>query len=84
MRTLLNESLPPICTDEPTFSLPERTFPQKAVLTSKDDLVEVGLDGTVIATPGAEAEQALALERGMASSMPGAKPGESSEATPVV
>ena len=45
-----------------------RTFPQAAVLTSLDDLMEVGVDGIVIATPSAlHAEQAIsALERGMA------------------
>ncbi|HLX68382.1 MAG TPA: Gfo/Idh/MocA family oxidoreductase [Verrucomicrobiae bacterium] len=45
-----------------------RTFPEAAVLTSLDDLVEVGVDGIVIATPSAlRAEQATAaLERGMA------------------
>ena len=45
-----------------------RTFPQAAVLASLDILVEVGVDGIVIATPSAwDAEQAVdALERGMA------------------
>jgi predicted dehydrogenase len=45
-----------------------RTFPQAAVLISLDDLMEVGVDGIVIATPGAlPAEQAFAApERGMA------------------
>lgn len=45
-----------------------RTFPRAAVLASLDDLVEVGVDGIVIATPSAlHAEQAVAaLERGMA------------------
>src|SRR5215472_11233549 len=45
-----------------------RTFPRAAVLTSLDDLMEVGVDGIVIATPSAlHAEQAIAaLERGMA------------------
>jgi hypothetical protein len=76
MRTLLNESLPPHCSSEQTFSSPEsvapkpRTFLQNAVLDSRVDLVEVGLDGTVIATPSAmDAEQAYpALERGRATS----------------
>lgn len=45
-----------------------RTFPQAAVLTSLNDLLEVGVDGIAIATPSAlHAEQAVsALERGMA------------------
>lgn len=45
-----------------------RTFPRAAVLTSLDDLMEVGVEGIVIATPSAlHAEQAIAaLERGMA------------------
>lgn len=45
-----------------------RTFPRDAVLASLDDLMEVGVDGTVIATPSAlHVEQAVeALERGMA------------------
>lgn len=45
-----------------------RTFSSAAVLTSVDDLMEVGVEGIVIATPGALlAEQAIAaLERGMA------------------
>ena len=72
MRTLLNESLPPRTADEPTASPSEpaapalRTFSQNAVLATLDNLVEVGLGGTVIATPGAGAEPANpALERGM-------------------
>lgn len=45
-----------------------RIFPRAAVLSSLDDLMEVGVEGIVIATPGAlDAEQAIAaLERGMA------------------
>ena len=73
MRTLLDESLPPQCIDEPMFSPAEpatpaeRTFSQNAVLVSLDDLAEVGLGVTVIATPSAGAEQAKpALERGVA------------------
>jgi hypothetical protein len=72
MRTLLNESLPPHAPDEPALSPSEsatpalRTFPQNAVLGNLDNLVEVGLGGAVIATPGARAEQAKrAPERGM-------------------
>jgi predicted dehydrogenase len=53
-----------------------RTFPRAVVLASLDDLVEVGVEGIVIATPSAlDAEQAIAaLERGMAifcSKLPG-------------
>jgi predicted dehydrogenase len=45
-----------------------RNFPETAVSDSLDDLLEVGLDGVVIATPSAlHAEQAIAaLERGVA------------------
>ena len=45
-----------------------RTFPRAAVLASLDDLMEVGVEGIVIATPSAlHAAQAVdALERGMA------------------
>ena len=73
MRTLLNEVLPPHCSCEPALSAREpempaqRTFLQNPVLTRLDDLVEVGLGGTVMATPGAVAEKAnLAPGRGMA------------------
>lgn len=47
---------------------PARTFPSVAVLTSLNDLSEVGVDGIAIATPSAlHAEVAVsALERGMA------------------
>jgi hypothetical protein len=70
MRTLLNESLPPRAVDEQTLSFEpptsaRRTFSQDAVLGNLDNLVEVGLGGTVIATPGAGADQAPALECGM-------------------
>jgi predicted dehydrogenase len=43
-----------------------RTFPQRAVLASLDDFTEVGVEGIVIAAPGAlHAEQAVdALGRG--------------------
>lgn len=79
MRTLLNQSCPPEYTSLQNFSAaaetaPEtaRTFPLAAVLASKDDLVEVGVDGTVIATPGASAEMTGgAPERGVASFSPG-------------
>ena len=70
MRTLLDESLPPQCADEQLFSPLEpatpaqRTFLQNPVLVNLDDLTEVGLGETVIATPSAGAEQAKpALER---------------------
>jgi predicted dehydrogenase len=45
-----------------------RTFPRDAVLTSLDNLMEVGVEGIVIATPSAlHADLATAaLERGMA------------------
>ena len=73
MRTLLDESLPPQCTDELIFSRTEpatktlRTFSQNAVLANLDDLTEVGWGVRVIATPSAGAEPAKpALERGMA------------------
>src|SRR5215469_12501989 len=44
-----------------------RTFPQSAVLASLDHFTEVGVEGIVIAAPGAlHAEQAVdALERGI-------------------
>lgn len=44
-----------------------RTYPHAAVFDSLDDLLEVGLDGVIIATPSAlHAEQAIAaLERGV-------------------
>jgi hypothetical protein len=47
-----------------------RTFRLAAVLASGDDLVEVGVDGTVIATPSAvPAKKAgSALDRGVAAS----------------
>jgi hypothetical protein len=71
MRTLLNESLPPHAAGEPAFSGAEsvtpalRTFSQNPVLDNLDNLVEVGLGGAVIATPGAGAGQAHpAPERG--------------------
>jgi len=75
MRTLLNECLPPNSTGAPTFSSPEqiaqprRTFSENAVLVADTaNLQEVGLDGTVIATPGARANQAnSAPGRGVAS-----------------
>ncbi len=44
-----------------------RIFPEAAVLASLYDLVEVGVDGTVMTTPGArDAGNVQALERGMA------------------
>jgi hypothetical protein len=72
MRTLLNESLPPGYHDESTISSREtierlpRTFSQNAVLSPEvADLAEVGVGGTVMATPGAENN---APARGLASS----------------
>jgi hypothetical protein len=96
MRTLLNESLPPRAPDEQTLSPSEsarsvqRTFSQNAVLGNLDNLVEVGLGGTVIATPGAGAEQAQpAPERGMTISETPAdtesfRPTPAPEAAPIV
>jgi hypothetical protein len=68
MRTLLNESFPPNCMDEPTFSAaePARIFSHSAVLSKLDDLVEVGVGETVMATSGASHD---ALERGVAFSL---------------
>jgi hypothetical protein len=76
MRTLLNESLPPDYHSEAAFSPSEaiirsrRIFSQNVVLSSKaTDLAEVGVGGTVMTTPGADADSAnSALERGMAPS----------------
>jgi hypothetical protein len=66
MRTLLNEALPPHFDDAPAFSRPQkiqpsqRTFSENVVLfTNEPNLVEVGVDGTVIATPGAGADPAI-------------------------
>jgi len=64
MRTLLTDSFPPQSMNEPGFSaerepaaaLPvkvARTFRPAAVLASERDLMEVGVDGTAMATPGA-------------------------------
>jgi hypothetical protein len=62
MRTLLNESFPP--------NLPvERIFSRTSVLAKVNDLVEVGVGETVIATPSvspARVADAAALERGVA------------------
>jgi hypothetical protein len=74
MRTLLDASFPPTCMEDQTFSSPEprqqaaRIFSQSVVLAKVDNLVEVGVGGTVIATPGAShADPANdALERGVA------------------
>jgi hypothetical protein len=66
MRTLLNESFPPNCMDEPMFFPPEpaaRIFSQGAVLGKLDDLVEVVVGETVMATSSASHH---ALERGVA------------------
>jgi hypothetical protein len=64
MRTLLTDLFPPQYRNQQTVpggaegsakpaARKARIFPQTAVLLSVDDLVEVGVDGTVIATPGA-------------------------------
>ena len=74
MRTVLAESRPPGSSDNQTICRPKlaeetaRTFPRAAVLTTLDDLMEVGVEGIVIATPSAlHAEEAnAALERGKA------------------
>ncbi len=67
MRTLLTESRPPGQAEEKTLLrseaglLHERTFSEEPVLASPDDLLEVGVEGMVVATPGASN---IALERG--------------------
>ena len=78
MRTLLTDLFPPQSVNEQTFSPRTepsqsvgnalRIFSPTAVLASVDDLLEVGVDGTAIAAPGALAadEAAPALERGLA------------------
>ncbi len=85
MRTLLNVAIPPHYIDKQTISPPEpvpRTFSQNAVLDNLDDLVEVELDGTVIATPGAGTQEAKpALARGVTIS---GNPGKPGEATPAL
>jgi hypothetical protein len=76
MRTLLNESLPPHFNNEPAYSPPEtirpslRTFSENTVLsTNEASLMEVGVDGTVIATPDAGADLANTVpERGLTTS----------------
>jgi hypothetical protein len=68
MRTLLTDSFPPQGMDEPGFSVEleppaepaakaARTFPSAAVLASEKDLMEVGVDGTAMATPGASSAE---------------------------
>ena len=66
MRTLLNESFPP--NYEPTFFPPEpaRIFSPGAVLGKLDNLVEVGVGETVIATTSTSPD---ALDRGVAVSL---------------
>ena len=74
MRTLLDESYPPTCMEEQPFSTPEprepapRIFSQSAVLANLDNLVEVGVGGTVMATPSASHADPAdgALGRGVA------------------
>lgn len=87
MRTLLNECLPPNATQESALSLPEqmslaqRIFSENAVLTDNTAALEVGLGGTVIATPGAQANPAnSAPGRGVAS----VPRSDESEQSPVV
>ena len=79
MRTLLNEALPPHLNDEPVFSEPQkfepvpRIFSKSAVLSNSEPM-EVGMDGAVIATPGACANLANnASERGVAAFRAGAQ-----------
>src|SRR6185312_8071782 len=74
MRTLLNESLPPTFDGDHSFSLAQkiprlrRIFSENSVLaTNEPILMEVGVDGTVTATPDAHAPAAnSASERGLA------------------
>jgi len=74
MRTLLNESLPPTFDGDHSFSLAQkiqrlrRIFSENSVFTTnKPILTEVGVDGTVIATPDAHAQAAnSASGRGLA------------------
>jgi hypothetical protein len=85
MRTLLNECLPPHATQEPTFSSPEQTNPAQRIFSENAVLIdntaallEVGLDGTVIATPGAQANPAdSAPGRGVAPTCPNSEPDQS-------
>jgi hypothetical protein len=58
MRTLLNEALPPHLNDEPALSRPQKFKPlprifSKSVVLSNSEPMEVGMDGAIIATPGA-------------------------------
>ena len=64
MRTLLTDSFPPQSSNDPGFSSKTepvaaparkvaRTFRSGAVLASERDLMEVGVDGTAMAMPGA-------------------------------
>ena len=69
MRTLLNESLPPHFNDETPFSHPQkisslrRIFSENAVLFTNEPK-EVGVDGAVIASPGASADSARSAPGG--------------------
>jgi hypothetical protein len=72
MRTLLTDPFPPQFANDHAFSPhaepSPRTFSEAAVLASVDDLLEVGVDGTATAAPGASAaeETAGTLDRGVA------------------
>ncbi|HXT12204.1 MAG TPA: hypothetical protein VN873_11630 [Candidatus Angelobacter sp.] len=79
MRTLLDESIPPHCLPEQNLSgvkKNERTFLETAVLTRLSNLLEVGLDGTAMATPNESRGEAakIAFGRGLADSGTGDSP----------
>jgi len=69
MRTLLNESLPPHCNDDTPISQPQknpslrRIFSENALLFTNEPK-EVGVDGAVIASPGASADSARSAPGG--------------------
>jgi hypothetical protein len=92
MRTLLNECLPPTtagasaASPSQEFGQPQRIFSENAVLdVDTADSQEVGLGGTMIATPGASANQAASVPgRGAAPAAvnsPGSWPRTPSEQT---
>lgn len=68
MRTLLNEVLPPHFNEfspSQSFKRPSRIFSETAVLSTNEPM-EVGVDRTVIATPGVCADPANnAPDRGL-------------------
>lgn len=74
MRTLLTDILPPQHAEPKKMA---RTFSQPAVLTSETHLTEVGVVGTVIATPSEGPVQGAGatLERGVALLSPEADSG---------